>query len=53
MEWASSVSQHVWSKPVDTHPEKPESLDEEEVDCWGKSAPLYCRHARYFKLKPY
>jgi hypothetical protein len=51
MEWASSVSQHIWSKPVDRYPEK-KSWDEEEADCWGKPVPQYSRHARYIKLKP-
>ena len=51
MDWAISVSQHVWSKPV-ARPEKHESWDEEDADCWGKPAPQYSRHAKYFKLKP-
>jgi hypothetical protein len=50
MEWASSVSQHVWSKPVDRYPEK--NSWEEEADCWGKPVPQYSRHAKYIKLKP-
>ena len=60
MEWASSISQHAWSKPVEVGKiielevgEWRNLGEEDEVDCWGKSRPSSCsRHANYFKLKP-
>lgn len=55
MEWASSVSQHAWTRPVDVRPlvKLFDGDEDDEVDCWGKVGPSrYSRHAKYFKLKP-
>jgi hypothetical protein len=50
MEWASLVSQSVWTNPVQIQ-EKQEwdGIEEVEVDCWGKTKTS----KRYIKLKPY
>lgn len=61
-EWAHSVSQRAWSRPIviaDMISENRKGLfehmetgDEEDADCWGKIKKRgFGRWQRYFKVK--
>ena len=57
-QWASAVSQRVWSKPVDMRQDREVLFDprvegeEEEAGCWKSFTIRGHRYSKYFKMKP-